>query len=45
MKFKILIRMYIYIFFGKINCNTGIAPPTWGRGWGGALIEITINLN
>jgi hypothetical protein len=23
----------------KINCHAGIAPPSWGRGWGGALIE------
>jgi hypothetical protein len=34
---KISIRKIINMFFRKFICNSGIAPPTWGRGWGGAI--------
>jgi hypothetical protein len=36
--------MDINIYFRKINYHTGIAPPTEGGGWGGALSDLKIYL-
>jgi hypothetical protein len=36
---KISILKRINIRFRKFICITGIAPPSWGRGWGGAIFS------